>query len=92
MIGAKCSLLGNQLELDVEEAVGTAQLLGCFISTASRNVPLNQALATMDSSSSETHRYWREVYRPRWTTWNSVRTVACLGASALVIFALVWPI
>ena len=37
-------------------------------------------------------RYWREVYRPRWTTWNSVRTVTCLGASALVMFALVWPI
>jgi len=71
---------------------GLLYLLGCFISTASRNVPLNQALATMDSSSSEAHRYWREVYRPRWTTWNSLRTVACLGASALVMLALVWPI
>ena len=71
---------------------GVLYLLGCFISTASRNVPLNQALDPMDSGSSETHRYWREVYRPRWTTWNSVRTVACLGASALVMFALVWPI
>ena len=71
---------------------GLLYLLGCFISTASRNVPLNQALATMDSSNAETHHYWREVYRPRWTTWNSVRTVACLGASALVMFALVWPI
>ena len=41
---------------------GVLYLLGCFISTAARNVSLNQALATMDSSSSETHRYWREVY------------------------------
>ena len=31
-------------------------------------------------------------YRPHSTTWHSVRTAACLGASALVMFALAWPI
>jgi uncharacterized membrane protein len=30
------------------------------------------------------------TYLPRWTFWNTVRTLACAVASALLLFGLLW--
>jgi len=65
-------------------------LLGCFAVTVFFNVPMNEALAGMDLTSEATRDYWTGTYLPRWTTWNSVRTIACALSAALMLFGLVW--
>ncbi len=65
-------------------------LLGCFAVTVFFNVPMNEALAGMDLSSEGTREYWSETYLPRWTAWNTVRTIACLVSAALTLFGLIW--
>lgn len=63
-------------------------LLGCFGVTVLCNVPLNEALARMDLTAPETRAYWKDVYLPRWTFWNSLRTAACGASAALLLFGL----
>lgn len=65
-------------------------LIGCFAVTVLFNVPMNEALAGMDLSSEATRDYWTGTYLPRWTTWNTVRTIACALSAALMLFGLVW--
>ncbi len=62
-------------------------LVGAFGVTIARNVPMNNALAALDPGSAEGLDYWRSSYLPRWTFWNSVRTVACLASSVLLLVA-----
>ena len=69
---------------------GLVYLIGCFGVTVFFNVPMNEALAGMETSSSGTHDYWVQTYVPRWTFWNSVRTIACTVAAALLLFGLMW--
>lgn len=69
---------------------GLVYLLGCFGVTLVFNVPMNEALASMDLSSQTTRAYWTETYLPRWTFWNTMRTVACALSSALLLFGLLW--
>ena len=69
---------------------GLTYLIGCFGVTIAFNVPMNQALAKMELSSSTTHDYWTNTYLPRWTFWNTVRTAACAGSSALMLVGLLW--
>ena len=64
-------------------------LLGCFAVTVLFNVPLNEALAAMDFSETATQEYWTGTYLPQWTKWNTVRTVACLLAAAMMLFGVV---
>lgn len=66
-----------------------AYLLGCFAVTVFFNVPLNEALAGMELSADTTQDYWTGTYLPRWTMWNTVRTVACALAAGLLLFGLV---
>lgn len=78
---------------------GTAQLLivgasliyliGVFGVTVGRNVPLNDALAGKDTDATTTQDYWTEVYLPRWTFWNTVRTFACVLSAALLMVGIV---
>lgn len=63
-------------------------LLAAFGVTIAFNVPLNNALARLDLGSDATTKYWTATYLPRWTFWNSVRTVACILASALMLAGL----
>ncbi len=63
---------------------GVIYLVGCFGITAMCNVPMNQALADMDVSAASTQSYWTATYLPRWTFWNTVRTIAC-GVSSLLL-------
>jgi uncharacterized membrane protein len=62
-------------------AAAAASFAGSFIVTSAVNVPMNNALEARTMS-------WPD-YAPRWTAWNTVRTIAstasvlCLGASLL---------
>ena len=67
---------------------GLSYVVGCFGVTVCFNVPMNQALAGMDRTATETEAYWQTTYLPRWTFWNTVRAVACTLAAALLLAAL----
>ena len=69
-------------------AAGLVYLLGCFGVTVAFNVPMNEALARMDLSQGAARAYWTGTYLPRWTFWNTVRTIACGLAAALLLFGL----
>ena len=66
--------------------VGATYFGGMFLVTATRNVPLNNALAAGE----ERPEVWQDYLR-RWTYWNSFRTVACLVTCALAILLLTLP-
>ncbi|SPJ24602.1 anthrone oxygenase family protein [Palleronia abyssalis] len=69
-------------------AAGIVYLLGCFAVTVVFNVPMNEALAGMDPTQDATRSYWTGTYLPRWTFWNTVRTIACGLAATLLLFGL----
>ena len=69
---------------------GLVYLIGCFAVTVVFNVPMNEALAGMETTSDSTRNYWLDTYVPRWTFWNSVRTIACALSAALLLFGLLW--
>ncbi len=69
-------------------AAGLVYLVGCFGVTVVFNVPMNEALAGMDLSHDATRAYWTGTYLPRWTFWNTVRTIACGLAAGLLLFGL----
>lgn len=69
-------------------AAGLLYLFGCFGVTAFFNVPMNEALSDMDLAADATRDYWTDVYLPRWTFWNTVRTVACGMSAALMLLGL----
>lgn len=69
---------------------GLVYFVGCFGVTVIFNVPMNEALAKMDPGQAATEAYWSGTYLPRWTFWNSVRTVATSISAALMMFALIW--
>lgn len=71
-------------------AAGLVYLIGCFGVTVFFNVPMNEALAGMETASNKTRDYWMQTYVPRWTFWNSVRTLACAISAALLLFGLLW--
>ncbi len=73
-------------------AAGLIYLVGCFAVTVTRNVPLNQKLDAMETTSDTAVKFWREEYVPRWTFWNTVRTCACVLAAVLAIFGLALPL
>ncbi len=69
---------------------GLVYLVGCFGVTIFLNVPMNEALAGMEMSSEATRDYWTGTYLPRWTLWNTVRTLACATSATLLLFGLLW--
>ena len=69
---------------------GLIYFIGCFGVTVCFNVPMNEALAGMELSAESTHEYWTGTYLPRWTFWNTVRTLACGLSAALLLFGLLW--
>lgn len=62
-------------------AGGLLYVLGVFLVTGTRNVPLNTALDRAQAGTPEGHAVWRH-YLSRWTRWNHART-ACALFSAL---------
>lgn len=69
---------------------GLTYFVGCFGVTVFFNVPMNEALAGMDVFEDATLDYWTRTYLPRWSFWNTVRTVACGLSAALLLFSLAW--
>jgi uncharacterized membrane protein len=69
---------------------GLIYFIGCFGVTVFFNVPMNEALAGMDVSAEATRDYWTDTYLPRWTFWNTVRTIASGLSAALLLFGLLW--
>lgn len=63
-------------------------LVGCFAVTVVFNVPMNEALAGMETGSEATRHYWLQSYVPRWTFWNSVRTAASAMSAMLLLSGL----
>lgn len=63
-------------------------VIGAFGVTLICNVPMNNALAAFDAASADGLRYWSDRYLPGWTRWNSIRTVACVLASAILLFSI----
>lgn len=64
-----------------------AYLVGSFLVTVIFNVPLNDALAAVDATSTEGGALWMR-YLEEWLPWNHVRAVASLVATASFIVAL----
>ena len=69
---------------------GLIYFIGCFGVTVCFNVPMNEALAGMDLTADATRDYWTGTYLPRWTFWNTVRTIASSASAALLLFGLLW--
>lgn len=68
-------------------AGGALYVVGTFLLTIRRNVPLNDALAACDPARPESASVWKR-YLADWTWWNHVRTTASLAATAAYILAL----
>ncbi|MDQ8698716.1 anthrone oxygenase family protein [Hyphomicrobium sp. LHD-15] len=68
-------------------AGGALYVVGTFLLTIRRNVPLNDALAACDADRPESAVIWKR-YLTEWTWWNHVRTAASLAATAAYILAL----
>jgi uncharacterized membrane protein len=66
---------------------GLLHVAGMFLVTMFCNVPLNNTLAAVRIESHLSTALWQD-YRRRWTRWNHVRTLGCMGAAALFIVAL----
>ena len=62
-------------------------LVGTIFVTMAFNVPLNNRLASAGAKSAESASLWK-TYLSAWTSWNHVRTIASLAASASFIMAL----
>ena len=62
-------------------------LLGTIVVTMAGNVPLNDALAVIDPTSSDAARFWPTFVR-RWTAWNHLRTVSGIVAAALLLMGM----
>ncbi len=56
---------------------GAIYFFGMFACTAVFNVPLNNALAKLDTNNTEAHQVWAH-YLKTWTRWNHVRTASAL--------------
>jgi uncharacterized membrane protein len=75
--GAKLSIIGSAL-----------YICGTFLVTMACNVPLNDALARVSPEAASAAELWSR-YIPSWTRWNTVRSLAALGASASLTLGLV---
>lgn len=70
---------------DIVGVVGAAlYVLGGFGVTLAFNVPLNIRLMAADPDARD--GFWTG-FAGRWTLWNHVRTVACIGAAVLLTVA-----
>ncbi len=61
---------------------------GTFLVTIFGNVPLNKQLASVSSTDPAAAELWAH-YLDRWTMWNTVRTIAAIGATFLFTVGLI---
>ena len=69
-------------------AGGALYVVGAIGLTIARHVPLNDGLAALDPAGTGAPARW-DSYLRGWTAWNQVRTLACVGAAALIAVAAV---
>ncbi len=62
-------------------------VVGTFLVTGLKNVPLNDQLAAASPTDPAAHDVW-ERYLSRWTMWNHVRTNAAMVAALLYTLGL----
>ena len=62
-------------------------LIGTILVTIFFNVPMNDALASVAATSTDSAGLWVD-YLARWTAWNHVRTIAALAATASIVIGL----
>jgi uncharacterized membrane protein len=68
--------------------VGAAfYVVGSIAVTMAANVPLNDALASIDPQSSDSPTFWAD-YLQNWTFWNHIRGLASFAACAAFIRAM----
>tara|TARA_B100001559_G_C16199045_1_gene483587 strand:+ start:122 stop:628 length:507 start_codon:yes stop_codon:yes gene_type:complete len=79
------NLILNKL-ISVEGFASLIFIVGMFICTATKNVPLNNKLADFDFNDS---KYNPEIewnyYYMNWTKWNHIRTASCFLSTALLL-------
>jgi len=63
-------------------------LIGSILVTMVFNVPLNNALASVEPGTSEAAEVWTN-YLANWTFWNHIRTAASLASAALLTLAII---
>lgn len=68
-------------------AGSASYVLGGLAVTIVRNVPMNLAVERLSADDPAAAARWTS-YAARWTRWNHVRTLAALGAAALLTVAL----
>ena len=69
-------------------AASVIYLVGCIGVTKVCNIPLNDALAAVQTGTPEAAALWAQ-YLDKWTAWNTVRTVAPVVSAALFMAALI---
>ena len=62
-------------------------LVGAIVVTRAANVPLNDALMSVDPDAADAAGRWSS-YRAEWTAWNHARAAITIAASGLLIAAL----
>jgi uncharacterized membrane protein len=62
-------------------------VVGMFMVTVARNVPLNNKLEATIAAGPDGPAMWAQ-YMAKWTVWNNVRTLACTLAMILLIIAI----
>jgi len=62
-------------------------LVGAIVVTRAANVPLNDALMSVDPDAADATGRWSS-YLAEWTAWNHVRAATTIAASGLLIAAL----
>ena len=68
-------------------AGGVIYLAGVFFVTVVFNVALNNRLAAFNANTAEAIDFWKKTYLPRWTFWNSVRTIAASASAVSFLMA-----
>ena len=61
-------------------------LVGSIVVTGAFNIPRNNALDKLSPDGAESAAYWTR-FLSEWTTWNHVRTAACIAAMICFILA-----
>jgi len=63
--------------------------VGCFMVTATKNVPMNKRLALCDTEEENPETYWLH-YLKYWTAWNHIRTISSSLATMLYTLAFIY--
>ncbi|MGH9289495.1 MAG: DUF1772 domain-containing protein, partial [Acidimicrobiales bacterium] len=88
-----CLVLAVTAPFTTDESHATLRAIGSVLYvvgvlgvTMVVNVPMNNALDTVEPGSDEGATYWREYLR-QWTAWNHLRALLGTAASVLLILA-----